>query len=47
LIDEFKIRQAIPALNELAQRLGKSKTPGAPYELEKAKRIVAALSGTG
>jgi len=46
LIDEFKIRQAIPALNELAQRLGSSKAPGAPYELEKAKRIVADLSST-
>jgi hypothetical protein len=46
LIDEFKIRQAIPALNELAQRLGESKAPGAPYELEKTKRIVADLSST-
>jgi hypothetical protein len=44
LIDEFKIKQAIPALNELAQRLLSSKAPGAPYELEKAKRIVADLS---
>lgn len=46
LIDEFKIKQATPALNELAQRLGKSKAPGAPYELEKVKRIVGDVSGT-
>src|SRR5262245_44944502 len=46
LIDEVKVRQAIPALNELAQRLGKSMTPSAPYELEKVKRIVADVGGT-
>jgi hypothetical protein len=46
LIDEFKVKQGIPALNELAQRLGKSKASGAPYELEKMKRIVADLSST-
>lgn len=47
LIDEFNVKQTIPALNELVQRLGKSKTPGAPYELEKVKRIVADLSAIG
>lgn len=46
LIDEFRIRQAIPALNELAQRLEKSKALGAAYELEKAKRIISDLSST-
>jgi hypothetical protein len=46
LIDEFKIKQATTALNELAQRLGKSKALGAPYELEKVKRIVGNISGT-
>lgn len=43
LIDEFKIRQAVPALHELAQRLEKSKFPSAPYELEKVNRIVGDL----
>jgi len=46
LIDEFKVRDAIPALNELGQRLGTSKAPSAPYELEKVKRIVADVRGT-
>ncbi|HEY3555468.1 MAG TPA: hypothetical protein VGL67_10230 [Casimicrobiaceae bacterium] len=46
LIDEFKIEEARSALDILAHRLGKSKAPGAPYELEKVKRIAANISGT-
>lgn len=43
LIDEFKIKQAVPYLHELAERLERSKSPSAPYELEKVNRIVGDL----
>src|SRR5262249_18577389 len=38
LIREFKVRQAIAALQELARRLEGSAAPSAPFELEKVKR---------
>jgi hypothetical protein len=46
LIDEYKVTAAIPALWSLAERLGSSSTPGAPYELQKVNRILLGL-GTG
>lgn len=40
LIDELKIKSAIPALQRLAARLADSTMPGAPYELKKVTRII-------
>jgi cysteinyl-tRNA synthetase len=44
LIDDFKIASAISALEKLAERLATSSAPGAPYELQKVRRIVGSLS---
>jgi hypothetical protein len=44
LISDFDIKRAIPALERLARRLEKSREPGAPFERDKAKRIIAQLS---
>ena len=44
LIDDFKIATAIPALEKLAERLATSGTPGAPYELQKLRRIMGSLA---
>jgi hypothetical protein len=45
LIDDFKIRAAMPALRLLTARLESSSSPGAPYELRKVTRILADLGG--
>lgn len=45
LIDDFRIETAILALRELATHLASTKTPGAPFELEKVNRIIRDLSG--
>ena len=44
LIDELKIASALPALYNLIARLTASTAPGAPYESEKAHRIIARLT---
>ena len=44
LIDEFEVRLVVPALRELVIRLQVSDAPGAPYELEKVKRIIGKLT---
>src|SRR5262249_57890001 len=44
LIREFKVRQAIAALRELARRLEGSAAPSAPFELEKVKRLILDLA---
>lgn len=46
LISEFKIRQTVPALRELAERLRGTHTPGAPFELKKVHRIIGELTVT-
>jgi len=46
LIDDFKIKTAIPALHELVARLASIHTPGAPYEQQKVNRIIRDLSGS-
>lgn len=43
LIDEHRIRSALPALEELREKLNKSREAGAPFEKAKVDRIVAAL----
>jgi len=43
LISEFKIIKALPALEQLAKRLPYSRSPGAPWELEKVNPIIAEL----
>ena len=43
MIDDFKIKSASFALQNLLQHLVVSPAPGAPYELEKVKRILADL----
>ena len=44
LIDDFQIKTAIPALHELVARLALVYAPGAPYEQQKANRIIRDLS---
>jgi hypothetical protein len=44
LIRDFKIVDAKPALERLAQRLECSTNPGAPFELEKVKQIIDHLA---
>jgi hypothetical protein len=44
LIDEHRIRSALPALEDLCQKLEKSREPGARFEKAKVDRIVAALT---
>jgi len=43
LIYEHQIRSALPALEKLREKLGKSREPGARFEKAKVERIVAAL----
>ena|SRR5438876_8352352 len=45
LIDEFKIRSALPALKKLVTRLTASKAVGAANELELVNRLIADLTG--
>lgn len=40
LIDEFKIREAVPRLHELNSRLSVDGSPGAPFEAAKVQRIL-------
>ena len=44
LINDFKIVCATPALRKLADRLASSRTPGAPYELNKVRRIIESIA---
>ena len=44
LIDDFKIRSALPALQKLVMRLAASKAVGAPHELELVNRLIADLT---
>ena len=44
LIGTHEIRSALPALAKLCERLGRSRAPGAPFELDKVERIVKSLS---
>ncbi len=44
LIDDFKIAEAVPALQELTGRLVSSRAPGAPFELQKVNRILGSLT---
>ena len=46
LVEDFRIRAAIPALRELASRLGNQRTPGAPFERARTDRIIAELNET-
>lgn len=46
LISDFRIRSARDALAELVDRLAKSSDPGAPFECEKAARIIGELAIT-
>lgn len=43
LIDDFNVTEAIPSLQELELRLGRSHDPGAPYERQKVRRIMRTL----
>lgn len=44
LISEHRIRSAVPALRQLANRLEETPTPAAPYEWAKVNRILGKLS---
>ena len=44
LVEDFQIRAATPALQELASRLADQRTPGAPFERAKTDRIIAELT---
>lgn len=46
LIREFGVVEALAALRELSQRLHRSTNPGAPFEREKADRLIEELSDT-
>jgi hypothetical protein len=45
LVDDFRIKRAQPALRLLRERLKLSKTPGAPFEIEKVDRLISVLAG--
>ena len=45
LVSEFSIREAVPTLRSLAERLEGETTPDAPYEWAKVNRLLAGLSG--
>jgi hypothetical protein len=47
VIDEFRIADALSAIQELAARLRLSNAPGAPYELKKVDLLLRKLAGTG
>ncbi len=44
LIRAFRIERAIPALEQLAHELCRSGDPGAPFEREKVRNLVANLA---
>lgn len=43
IINEFRVRQALDHLRELAVRLQVESSPGAPFELAKVERIIGRL----
>ena len=43
LIREFRIAEAVPALEKLRQQLAASRAPGAPFEREKVDGLLAEL----
>jgi hypothetical protein len=43
LIRQFQIQAAVPALEDLAARLASDPGPGAPFEIAKISRLIAAL----
>jgi hypothetical protein len=43
MIEDLRIKLAVPALRELARRLVTSRAPGAPHQLEMANRIIGVL----
>jgi hypothetical protein len=43
LIKDLKIVRATPSLRKLAERLGKEQSRGAPFELEKVRRIMVEI----
>jgi len=43
LIKDLKISTAMPSLRQLAERLRREQSPGAPFELEKVERIMAEI----
>lgn len=45
LIDDFKITEAANALLELERRLTTNNDPGAPYEIQKVRRILGDIAG--
>jgi hypothetical protein len=44
LIRDLKIGTAAPSLRQLAQRLRKEQSPGAPFQLKKVERIIAEIT---
>jgi hypothetical protein len=44
LVDEFRIRAAMPALGALSTRLASSAAPSAPYERQNVDRILLELA---
>lgn len=47
LISDFRIAESLPSLHELISRLEQSSDPGAPFERNKAERIIVELSQNG
>lgn len=44
LIKDLKIATAVPSLLQLAERLRREQSPGAPFELEKVERIITEIT---
>lgn len=44
LVDDFSIANALPAVKTLEERLGRSSSPSARYELRKVEEILKKLS---
>lgn len=44
LVDEHRIRSALPALEELRRKLDKSREPSAPFEKAKVDLIITSLT---
>ena len=44
IVRKFKIPSALPALDELAERLRGATAPGAPYELLDVHRVMTSLT---
>lgn len=43
LISQFRIRSALPTLEELCRRLARSTDPGAPFDLRRTREIIEKL----